>query len=148
MALRIQHHCPADGGVEIRTQRLSVQRQSLALNSLGGLPVIGDHAALESLHSHVGLSLGHRLASQQPEHGLKYRHAARLAARYRPDFYDKWGNPNWKDYPATLEEHRSYETRRDGINRQGIMGSFSAAGFNEVAAMIDAQKRFEALGLL
>jgi hypothetical protein len=68
--------------------------------------------------------------------------------RIMPPFYNEWGDRNWKDYPATLDEYLAYERSRIAMANSRIMVSFSAEGANRIAAMIDARKRFEAMGLL
>ncbi|MGA7323980.1 MAG: hypothetical protein WBX25_05765 [Rhodomicrobium sp.] len=77
-----------------------------------------------------------------------------MPIRYRPPRIDEkeleWqtilGTRDWKAYPPSVREVREW---REGLNgRRGIMVSFTGTGASRLFAMADAEKRYEAMGLL
>jgi hypothetical protein len=56
---------------------------------------------------------------------------------------------DWQKHPATLEEYRQYcREREEAANGPVIFYNYSVEGFNRIGAMIDAERRYRAMGLL
>jgi hypothetical protein len=69
--------------------------------------------------------------------------------RIVPEMCDESGGRDYLAVPATLEEYREHCRQQEGAAKGPlILYNYSAQGFNRIAAMIDAGKKYRAMGLL
>jgi hypothetical protein len=71
-----------------------------------------------------------------------------MPVRYRPQMYDEWGNRNWAAYPPSLQEVKDWRRSLNAINDRGLLVSWTSEGFNHICAMSDAEKHYQAMGLI
>jgi len=68
--------------------------------------------------------------------------------RILPPMYNEHRFRNWKAYPPSLDEVKEWRAGLDWMHDQGMFVSWSAQGFDNIHHMGDAERRFEAMGLL
>ena len=58
------------------------------------------------------------------------------------------GIRDWQAYPPTVEEVKAWRSSMNRATERGMTVSWTIAGWTHIRRMCDAEKRYEALGLL
>ena len=79
-----------------------------------------------------------------------------MPVKYRPPLLSAeelrdltmYGLRDWHAYPPSLEEVIDWRRCRQRMDEQGTLVSWTAAGMMEICALGDAERRYEAMGIV